>query len=155
MDNIKLFDTYSSYIFEKLYKNFPICVDFKPKEEIKIIDEEIIQHTMLIDLDEEQKAKIFGASIMWLERNGFIAVKLTEPNNKNPIHPIIYFNIFCVELTIKGLNLLTSPAPKTLNKTKKLGDEIVEKIKQGAFIEAGREIVEAMFEFANKRITNE
>jgi len=151
-ENIKLFDTYSSYIFEKLYKEFPICVDFKPLEEVKIIDDEIIQNTILIDLDLAQKAKIFGASIMWLERNGFIAVKMTEPNNKNPIKPMIYSNIFCVELTIKGLNLLTSPAPKALNKHKKLGDEIVEKVKQGAFLEAGREIIEAMMEFASERI---
>ena len=148
MNNIKLFDTYASYIFEKLYKNFPLCVDFNPRVEVKNlnIDNEI---------DDEEKAKIFSASMMWLERNGFISVKMTEPSNKNPIKPMIYSNIFCVELTIKGLNLLTSPAPKTLNKHKKLGEEIVEKVKQGAFLEAGREIIEAMFEFTIKRIENE
>jgi len=156
MQNITFFDACCSYVFDKLYKNFPLCVDFKPEEDIEIIIEEIVKYPeRVIELDDEKKKKIFSTTILWLERNGFVRVHSTEPSNKNPIIPLVYRNIFCVELTIKGLNLLTSPIPKSLNKRKKLGDEIVEKVKQGAFLEAGREIIEAMFEFSIKRMTNE
>ncbi len=147
MENIKIFDAYAGYIFEKIYKNFPLCVDFAPYKEIEAVDaapgEEI-----------ERKVLIFCATILWLERNGFIRIAMSEPTNRNAVVPLIYRNFMCVELTIEGLNLLTSPAPKTLDK-KSVGEEIVKKVKSGMFTEAGKIATKAMFEYGVKKVIGE
>lgn len=143
MDNIKAFDTYASYIFDKLYKHFPICANFEPKEEISEIE-------VSPNLKEIERIKLFSATLVWLEKNGFISITSSIPKDRTTA-VVEYYSFFCVELTVKGLNLLTSPTPKAINKTKRLGEEIVEKVKKGAYTEAGREIVEAMLDLISKK----
>ncbi len=143
MDNIKAFDAYASYIFNKLYQNFPICANFEPKEEIGDVD-------VSPQLGDVERIRLFSATLIWLEKNGFVRVTSTIPKERSTA-VAEYYSFFCVELTIKGLNLLTSPTPKSINKAKRLGEEIVEKVKKGAYTEAGREIVEAMLDLISKK----
>ena len=154
MDNIKLFDVYSSYIFEKLYKNFPKCVNFEDIDKIVLTLEKKDKSIQSLTEEMELKEKniIFSETMLWLTNNGFIDFKTSQPDSKRPVQPVPYSFFMCVSLTIKGLNLLNSPKPKSLNKTKKLGEEIYEKIKQGSFIEAGKILTDGMFEFASERI---
>jgi len=146
MQNIKLFDMYSGYIFEKLYKKFPLCVDFVPESELKNIHNS--------DNFDEENALVLCSTLTWLERNKFIHIASSSPDNRNATMPMIYHSFSCVELTLNGLNLLTSPAPKTLSK-KSVGDDIVEKVKSGMFAEAGRIATKAMFEYGIKKVTGE
>ena len=145
MDNIKLFDLYSSYIFDKLYKSFPKCINFSPPEEIH-------QEQDITTLENKEKIIIFSETILWLEENDFIRIKSKIPNTQRPVEPIPFNAFICVRLSLKGLNLLTSPIPKSLNKRKKLGDEIVEHVKKGFFVEAGKLLTEAMFEFSKEKV---
>ena len=85
--------------------------------------------------------------MLWLTNNGFIDFKTSYPDSKRPAYPLEYSNFMCVSLTLKGLNLLTSPKPKSINKSKKLGEEIAEKVKQGSLLEAGKMLTENMFDF--------
>jgi hypothetical protein len=142
--NIKLFDMYSGYIFEKLYKKFPLCVDFVP-------DNELEQIYSSDDIDEDNML-VFCSTLTWLERNSFIHIASSSPQNRKATMPMIYHSFSCVELTLDGLNLLTSPTPKTLSK-KSVGDDIVEKVKSGMFGEAGRIATKAMFEYGIKKVT--
>jgi len=153
MDNIKLFDLYSSFIFNELYKNFPKCIHFNDIDKIVLTlekEEEIKNLTQHLDLKE--KNIIFSETLLWLTNNGFIDFAKSYPDTKRPATAMPYQYFMCVTLTIKGLNLLNSPKPKALNKTKKLGEEIYEKIKQGSFLEAGKILTDGMFEFASERI---
>ena len=147
--NIKLFDTYSGYIFKRLYENFPKCVNFEDVgKEVQSIEEE---YGVLANLSLEEKVIIFSETMLWLTNNGFIDFTHSYPNSKRPAQPMAYSNFLCISLTLKGLNLLTSPKPKSLNKHKKLGEEIVEKVKQGSLTEAGKLLTEGMFEFVIKK----
>jgi len=153
MDNIKLFDLYSSFIFNELYKNFPKCIHFNDIDKIVLTlekEEEIKNLTQHLDLKE--KNIIFSETLLWLNEEGFVKFKTSSPATTRPVEPIKYQFFMCVRLSLKGLNLLTSPKPKALNKTKKLGEEIYEKIKQGLFLEAGKILTDGMFEFASERI---
>jgi len=152
-ENIKLFDLYSSFIFNELYKNFPKCANFEDIDKIVLNlekDGEIKKIAQNIEL--EEKNIIFAETMLWLTNNGFINFVTSYPDSKRPAQPMPYFYFMCVSLTVKGLNLLNSPKPKSLNKTKKLGEEIYEKIKQGSFVEAGKILTDGMIEFVNERI---
>jgi len=137
-ENIKLFDTFAGYAFEKMYKAFPLCVEFQVEDDIKKIAS--------IKSADEQINIIFSSTLIWLERNGFIHIHSSFPDNRNAIIPMVYQEFLCVELTLNGLNLLTSPVPKTLSK-KSVGDEIVTKVKSGMYTEAGKLATKAMFEY--------
>ena len=154
MDNIKLFDLYSSYVFNELYKNFPKCVNFEDIDKIVLELEKDNKDIKKITENMELEAKniIFSETMLWLTNNEFINFVTSYPDSKRPAQPIPYMYFMCVSLTLKGLNLLNSPKPKSLNKTKKLGEEIYEKIKQGSLIEAGKILTDGMLEFANERI---
>ena len=150
MKNIELFDAYSSYIFNELYTNFPKCVNFNDIDEIVAkLDKNSSIEKLTKDLSLIEKNIMFSETMLWLTNNGFIDFVRSEPNTKRPTIPSEYKYFWCVSLSIKGLNLLTSPKPKSINKPKKLGEEVFEKIKQGSFIEAGKMITENMFEFLN------
>lgn len=154
MDNIKLFDLYSSFIFSEIYKSFPKCVIFEDINKIVLTlekdNKEIEKITDKLEL--EEKNIIFSETLLWLTNNNFIDFTTAYPDTKRPAQPLPYMYFMCVSLTIKGLNLLNSPKPKSLNKTKKLGEEIYEKIKQGSLLEAGKILTEGMFEFTTERI---
>ena len=154
MDNIKLFDLYSSFIFSELYKNFPKCINFEDIDKIVLSLEKDNKEIQRIteNMELEERNIIFSETLLWLTNNGFIDFAKAYPDTKRPILAMPYQYFMCVSLTIKGLNLLNSPKPKSLNKTKKLGEEIYEKIKQGSFIEAGKILTDGMFEFASERI---
>ena len=154
MDNIKLFDLYSSYIFNELYKNFPKCSNFEDIDGIVLnLEKENKEIQKIVrNMELEEKNMIFTETLLWLTNNGFIDFVASHPDSKRPAQPMPYLYFMCVSLTIKGLNLLNSPKPKNLNKTKKLGEEIYEKIKQGSFVEAGKILTDGMIEFVNERI---
>jgi len=141
--NIKLFDMFAGYAFEKMYKSFPLCVEFKPQEDIATITpkKEISEHDMIV----------FGSTLLWLEHNGFIHIQSSFPDNRNPVSPLVYHEFYCVELTLKGLNLLTSHIPKTLEK-KSVGDELITKVKSGMYTEAGKLATKAMFELGISKL---
>ena len=150
MRNIELFDIYASYLFNKLYEMFPLCVTIESVDkEVALIDETFEEEfrKLNIQIEQEQKNIIFSETILWLTNNGFIDYKSSYPDTKRPAAPMPYQYFMCITLTIKGLNLLTSPKPKSINKHKKLGEEIVEKVKHGSLIEAGKMITENMFDF--------
>jgi len=147
MKNIELFDAYAGYALERMYQKFPLCVDFIPKEEIARIDGESGDDT-------ERRTLVFCATLLWLERNGFLRIALSEPTNRNAVVPMVYHQFICVELTIDGLNLLRSPTPKSISK-KSVGDDIIDKVKSGLFTEAGRIATRAMFEYGIKKAIGE
>ncbi len=139
MDNIKLFDAYTAYVFQKIYENFPKCINFEPLKELKNIQD-------TTNFSEEEKGIIFCETMLWLEENGFLKIKNKIPPTDRPLEPMLYQGFYCVRLTIKGLNLLSLPKPKTFDK--KVGEEIISKVKQGLFTEAGKIITQSMFEFS-------
>ena len=141
--NIKLFDMFAGYAFEKMYKSFPLCVEFKPQEDIKTI-----KHTE--DVSEYDNI-VFGSTLLWLERNDFIHIQSSFPDNRDPVTPLVYHEFFCVELTLKGLNLLSSPIPKTLDKNS-VGDELITKVKSGMYTEAGKLATKAMFDYSLRKL---
>ena len=145
-ENIKLFDTFAGFAFNKMYKAFPLCVEFKVNDDIKQIAS--------IKNASEQTNIIFSSTLIWLERNGFIRIHSSFPDNRDAVVPMVYQEFLCVELTLDGLNLLTSPTPKTLNKNS-VGEEIVTKVKSGMYTEAGRIATKAMFEYGIKKVTGE
>ena len=145
-ENIKLFDMYAGYAFEKLYKSFPLCIELIPNEELIQIHNK--------DTIDENKALVFCSTLLWLEKNGFIRIASTTPQNRSAVIPMVYSDFMCVELTLNGLNLLTSPTPQTLNK-KSVGDEIAQKVKSGMFTEAGKIATRAMFEFGVKKVVGD
>jgi len=150
MKNIELFDIYSSYLFNKLYQEFPLCVTIdNVDQEVEKIDEEFAEEfkKLNINLPTEEKNIIFTETILWLTNNGFLDYKTSYPDTKRPATPMPYHYFMCITLTLKGLNLLTSPKPKSISKHKKLGDESVEKVKHGSLVEAGKMLTENMFEF--------
>ncbi len=154
MKNIELFDIYASYLFNKLYQEFPKCATIdNVDKEIEAIDEEFAEEfkKLNIQLPAEEKNIIFSETILWLTNNGFIDYKTSYPDTKRPAAPMPYGYFLCITLTIKGLNLLTSPKPKSISKHRKLGDEIVEKVKHGSLVEAGKMLTENMFEFVVRK----
>jgi hypothetical protein len=144
-ENIKLFDGYSAYIFNQLYQNFPKCINFEPIKEIQNTHDNT-------EFSEEEKGVIFSETILWLEENELLKIKTKIPHSQRPVEPILFHQFLCVRLTIKGLNLLTSPKPKSIDKKQKLGEEIIQKVKQGLFVEAGKLVTEAMFEFTKGKL---
>ena len=152
--NIELFDIYCSYIFEKLYASFPKCVSIEDLDnELEKIDEDFEDEfkKLNINTSREDKNIIFSETLLWLTNNGFLDFTDSYPNTKRPSSPMPYHHFLCITLTIKGLNLLTSPKPKSINKHKKLGEEIAEKVKHGSLLEAGKMITENMFDFIIKK----
>ena len=147
-NNVKIFDIFSGFIFDKLYSNFPKCIEIVVDEDVhkarakdnslKVICENFSQSEMNI---------IFSETMLWLTNNGFIRFKTSQPDRKRPAYPMEYTAFYWVELTINGLNLLKSPPPKTLSQTS-VGDEIVASVKNGAYSEAGKIVTSAIFEFA-------
>ena len=151
MNNIKIFDLYSSFIFNELYKNFPKCISFTDIDKVILeLEKDNSIQNLTQNLPLEEKKILFSETILWLTNNNFIDFVNSHPSTKRPAQPIAYSNFLCITLTIKGLNLLNSPKPTSLNKTKKLGEEIYEKIKQGSFLEAGKMVTDGMFEFIEK-----
>ncbi len=130
MDNILLFDLFSGIVFEKLYKNFPKCVHIETEKILKEFANELNEFK---NFDFNEQGIIFSETLYWLKNNNFIRFKETHKR----VEPLFVYDFFCVELTIKGLNLLKSPLPEIVNK-KSLGDEIVENFKKGFFKEAGK-----------------
>ncbi|BAF69562.1 hypothetical protein [Nitratiruptor sp. SB155-2] len=154
MKNIQLFDLYSSYIFQRLYEEFPKCISIEPVDkELAEIDEKFADEfkKLNINIDMFEKNLIFSETILWLTNNGFITFSSSYPDTKRPVEPMPYQHFLCISLTLKGLNLLTSPKPKSINKHKKLGEEIVEKVKHGSLVEAGKMLTENMFDFVIRK----
>ena len=154
-NNIKLFDSYAGFIFNKVYSNFPKCVEINVTSDIQSARES--DNTLKIEcenISDEEQNIIFTETIFWLTRNGFINYKTSEPDNRRPIEPMPYRMFYCVELTINGLNLLSSPTPKTF-KVNSVGDEVIDSVKKGMYSEAGKVVTRAMFEFALKKFTGE
>ena len=150
MKNIKLFDIYSSYLFEKLYNSFPKCITIDTvDDEIEKIDENFKDELKKLNLNisQEEKNIIFSETILWFTNNGFIDFTDSYPETKRPVESMSYQYFMCIILTIKGLNLLTSPKPKSISKHKRLGEEVTQMVKQGSLIEAGKLITENMFDF--------
>ncbi len=152
--NIKLFDIYCSYLFDKLYRSFPKCITINDlNKEIEQIDEtyseEFKKHNL--NISQTEKNIIFSETMLWLESNKIVTYVDSYPKAKRPIEPMEFSYFMCISLTLKGLNLLTSPKPKSINKHKKLGEEIIEKVKGGSLVEAGRMITENMFDFIIKK----
>lgn len=148
--NIQLFDIYASYLLNRLYEEFPVCVTIDSvDDEIASIDEKFSEEfeKLNIQIDQDQKNIVFSETVLWLTNNGFIDFTNAYPDNKRPSAPMQYHYFLCMTLTIKGVNLLTSPKPKSISKHKKLGDEIMEKVRHGALLEAGKMLTENMFDF--------
>ena len=150
MKNIELFDAYTGHLLKRLYENFPRCIEVKPDDEIATIRASS-GGALIESFDDEESRIIFAETVLWLTRNGFIEYRDSEPSTRRPYEPMPYRVFYCVELTIDGLNLLTSPKPKAL-KGKRVGDAIVEHVKKGAFVEAGKIATQTMFAYAVKKI---
>ena len=132
-ENIKIFDTFSTSIFQKLYKNFPLCIVIVPSDEIKEFKE---FKTSCDDLE-----IIFSESMYWLQSNDFIKFSYPKERVETPV-AISEFN--CVELTLKGLNILKSPTPQTLHNKRTLGEDILDKFKKGLIQEASKLTISAI-----------
>jgi len=148
--NIELFDIYASYMLNRLYEEFPVCVTVdNVDDEIAAIDEKFEEEfkKLNIRIDRTQKNIVFSETVLWLANNGFIDFTNSYPEDKRPSAPTPYSFFLCITLTIKGVNLLTGPKPKSINKHRKLGDEIMDKVRHGALIEAGKMLTENMFDF--------
>ena len=142
--NIEMFDIFASYIFEKTYKEFPKCINIEIQKELKILLDELDA-----SLSFDEKSIIFTESVLWLSNNGFI--RYAHPNIKRPIQPVAIESFMCVELTLKGLNLLKSPIPQTLTQ-KTVGNEIIEKFKEGSISEAGKLTMNAILSTGANKI---
>ncbi|WOE69111.1 hypothetical protein RZR97_08315 [Hydrogenimonas thermophila] len=118
MKNIELFDIAVLHFADKLYKNFPVCVNVDMYEEIKK------EPFASVRMDEFKKALILSETVFWLEENGFLKFEHNtnrlNPSNLEPI-PSQFFD--CMRLTAKGLSILKAP-PKAIEKKESMGEKI-------------------------------
>jgi len=115
IDNIELFNCYTSKIFAHLYKTFPKKQNY--------------QKEFFIDgcksaLNESDKIDFVCDTVLWLHENDFInyanVLKVQDCNFQN------------VTLTMKGLIALNSE-PTSIKHKETIGSKIVEMVNKGAF----------------------
>lgn len=158
MKNIALFDACSGYLFDRLYRAFPLCIDFAPKEDI----EEMEKDPQIKKLIEDSEAAgifkqgdtetLFSSTVLWLAHNDFIEFATSSPRTDRPHIAMPYDFFGCVQLTQKGLGLMTSHPPKSLKRSARLGEEIVKQVKEGSLKEAGKMITGAIVGYGADRL---
>jgi len=140
MQNIKAFDTCTTYIFKELYSSFPICMDVDTYDALK---DDFIGR---IDMEQKQKELIFSETMYWLSETGFI--RFLQPQNRHKTrqsHPLF----LCTVLTEKGLSLLKSK-PQSIDDKTSVGEEIVKAFKDGIGSKAAELATNAIINYATK-----
>ena len=136
-DNIQVFDLMAAKILERLYLDFPRCINLITENELRNSAEQLSR----FKLDSATEGTLYSETLFWLKSNGFI--RFAYPTQR-PETPTAIPEFSCVELTLDGLKLLKAPAPKTIQNGKTLGDEIAEKFRNGLIREAGKLMADAL-----------
>ena len=118
-ENIKIFDRAVLFYADKLYKEFPVCINlnlYEDKEEETFLDIRVNKTKLLFILSE---------TLFWLQENNFLTFEKPDKRSLvNNIEP--QCNFLCVRLTAKGVTILKTP-PSSLTK-ESLGEVIGEKL---------------------------
>ncbi len=124
MKNIELFDLYCAKIFSELYSNFPVCIDINTQEFSTL-------ESHSFEIKEKDCELIFSETMLWLKNNALIS--FTNPPNSRPVRAFAYGDFGCVNLTLKGINILRSRASVGLNMDDTVGASIYKHSKKGAY----------------------
>lgn len=112
LKNIEFFDVCVVHIANRLYHEFPRCIDMDIYEEL--------DHKYFAKIEDfDERALILSHTLFWLSENGFLA--FTQPE-KRPSHSDEAYPIFmCVRLTAHGLLILKSP-PTSIKRHESIGE---------------------------------
>jgi len=113
MDNIEAFDYIVAKIFAKLYSKFP--------QKLTIDCDSFCEELEIIDYTHEEKIKLCGATMIFLQENDFIISR--SPNNST--------GFSYVSLTMKGLSALKSE-PQSLKNNESIGKKLIKAVESGS-----------------------
>jgi len=106
LKNIRFFDACVVFVANKLYSEFPRCVDVNTYEAME--DE----YFKALDFCSDKEI-VMTHTLFWLKENGFLTFTepCGQPDNANDCTE----QFTCVRLTAKGFSILKSPTPKSVN----------------------------------------
>ncbi len=110
LKNIRFFDACVVFIANKLYEEFPRCVDVDTQEVMG--DEYFKSHEFCSDQE-----LVMTHTLFWLKENGFLT--FTEPKGQPASQDECTVLFSCVRLTVKGFTILKSPPPESMNNNTK------------------------------------
>ena len=108
--NIRFFDACVVFVANKLYSEFPRCIDINTYEAMED------DYFKALELCSDQEL-VMTHTLFWLKENGFLT--FTEPDYQRKNENDCTEQFTCVRLTVKGFTILKSPPPKSMkNNTK-------------------------------------
>lgn len=110
LKNIKFFDACVVFIANKLYEEFPRCVDMDTS--ITLSDDYFKAYRVLRDSE-----LVMTHTLFWLKENGFLT--FTEPKGQPTSQDECNIYFSCVRLTVKGFTILKSPPPECMEENTK------------------------------------
>jgi len=114
MKNIEFFDVCVAHIANRLYDDFPRCVDISTDKET---NHPYFENVKLF----KDRALIMTHTLFWLRENGFL--EFTEPKGKPTGRDECTEMFYCVRLTSKGLMILKSP-PQSIESHETIGEAL-------------------------------